>query len=337
MTNINDVQRYLGEETIDHHREGLISRRDMFRQLVAICGSASAAGALLAACSANSEPSSSSSSSSSTPSSSSSSSSSLSAVSSTSPQSSAATVAPTTAAKPILKLRVAADDPAIAGADVTFPGAVGPLLGYLARPSVAGAAKSRAGIIVIHEIFGLTDHIRDVTRRLAKAGFVALSVDLASRAGGTAKGGVSGALGQLAPGDALVDLRSAATYLATQPDYSGKLGVTGFCYGGGMTLRAAANVTNVTAAVAYYGTTPEPADQMGNATGALLVHYAANDARVNGTMQALKDNVRTKFETRIHEGAGHGFNNDTGANYFEPAAIQAWGETLSWFGFHLGQ
>jgi carboxymethylenebutenolidase len=335
MTDINDIQRYLGEETVHHHRDGLITRRDMMHQLIAICGSSAAAAALLAACSSDAKvvapPASTTSPTTTSPTT-------TQAATTTTPvKTTTATPATTTTAAAPKKagaaLSVAVDDPRIESSDVTFPGAAGPLIGYIARH--ASATTSMPGIVVIHEIFGLTGHIRDVVRRLASVGYIALSVDLTSRAGGTAKGNPAGALGQLAPADAINDVAAALAFLSAQKDFKGKVGVTGFCYGGGMTLRVAANVPGFSAAVGYYGPTPEPAEQMKNATIPILAHYGANDARVNGSIGALEANVGGPFTKHIHDGAGHGFNNDTGGGYNEPAAVAAWTETVAFFAKHV--
>ena len=311
---MNDIQWYLGEETVHHHRDGLITRREMIRRLVAICGTAAGATAILASCSSDAT---------------------------TVTATRAATTAPATSPasataappKPAgAKLSVGADDPVVKGGDITFSGPASTMLGYLVGPAT-GAPKG--GVLVIHEIFGLTDHIKDVSRRLAKAGFTALAVDLTSRSGGTAKGNVSGALGQLSPADAIADLTAGATFLRSQPGVKPSLGVTGFCYGGGMTLRSAANLADVKAAVSYYGPTPDPAEQMKNAKAAILAHYGGNDARVNGGIAALEANLTTTFRKHIHDGAGHAFNNDTGGAYNEAVAVTAWAETLAWFNEHL--
>jgi carboxymethylenebutenolidase len=351
-TSINDIQRYLGEETVHHQRDGLITRREMMRQLVAICGSAGAAAALLASCSSSAAPSAATSASDTAATGSTATSSTLASApsSTTVPPSAAAapttastagaTTVPTSASSATIApatsgpaLAVAANDPAVEAKEVTFDGPAGPLLGYVARH--ASATKPMPGILVIHEIFGLTDHIRDVVRRFAKVGFVVVAVDLTSRAGGTAKGNPSGALGQLSPADALADVAATVGYLKAQKDMSGKIGVTGFCYGGGMTLRVAANIPDLSAAVAYYGPTPEPAEQMKKATAPILAHYGANDARVNAGIASLEANLTGTFVKHLHTGAGHGFNNDTGGGYNQTAAVDAWGETIQWFGKYL--
>ena len=344
IESVNDIQRYLGEETIENHRHGSISRREMVTRLVAICGSAAAVTALLAACGDDGAASTSTASTSpSVGSSSTSPTTTLSAPATGGPATTAPTASPGLATSPPTTkgsgavLSVAVDDPAVKGDDVTFPGTGVTVLGYIARP-VGGASVKRPGVVVIHENTGLTAHIKDVTRRLAKAGYVAVAVDLASRQGGTAKvgSGITGTLGQLSGDDAVADMNAGVTYLESLSDYNGKLGITGFCYGGGMVLRFAANQTKVKAAVPYYGTPPSPESQMANTAAAILAHYGATDSRVNATIPTLEANLAGKtFEKRVWDGAGHAFNNDTGGAYNESVAVRAWTDTLSWFARYL--
>ena len=220
--------------------------------------------------------------------------------------------------------------------DVTFPGPAATMLGYLARPAASG---SYPGVLVNHEIFGLTDHIRDVARRLAKVGYLALAVDLVSRAGGTDQAGtdIAGALTRGLVDDRIADLDAGVMFLESQPDYDGRLGVIGFCFGGGMTLSFAAANDKVLAAVPYYGPTPQPASVMSATRAAILAQYGANDTRVNAGIPDLEAALAGKtFEKRIYEGAGHAFNNDTGAAYDEAAAVQAWTATTDWLRQYLG-
>jgi carboxymethylenebutenolidase len=117
-----------------------------------------------------------------------------------------------------------------------------------------------------------------------------------------------------------------------------KVGVVGFCFGGAYTLRLAAANPKIAAAVPYYGVTPDPASQMANTNAAIMGQYGSDDARVNGTIPALEETLTgagKTFEKHIYEGAGHAFNNDTGARYNEAAAVQAWQRTLDWFTAHL--
>lgn len=342
---LNWLQRYAAEEVVEYANEGRYSRREMMQHLVAICGTPALAAAFLASCASSDGGSGAAATSTAAPTTAGASSSSSSAASSSSSSSAAATTAaPTTAAAASSStsaaagggpaLSVAADDPAVQGGNVTFAGPAGDLFGYLARPAGGGA---RAGVIVIHEIRGLTDHIRDVTRRVAKAGYVALAVDLASRAGGTDKAAnVSGALTGGPIEDRIADLNAGLAHLTAQPDFNGKLGVTGFCFGGGMTLSYAAAQPKVLAAVPYYGPTPQPASQMSATNAAILAQYGANDARVNAGIADLEQAMAGKtFEKRIYDGAGHAFNNDTGGAYNEARAVEAWKATLDWFATHL--
>ncbi len=210
---------------------------------------------------------------------------------------------------------------------------------YLAKPAAEGTYP---GVIVIHENRGLTDHIKDVARRLAKAGYVALAPDLVSRSGGTANtapDAVASALGAATPEQLVNDLNSGVDFLSktagVKPD---KLGVVGFCFGGAYTLRLAAANPKIAAAVPYYGVTPEPASQMANTNAAIMGQYGGADARVNGSIPALEDALKAAgktFEKHIYEGAGHAFNNDTGQRYNEAAATQAWQRTLDWFAKYL--
>ena len=215
------------------------------------------------------------------------------------------------------------------------------LMGYLAKPTKEGTYPA---VIVIHENRGLTAHIKDVARRLAKAGYVALAPDLVSRAGSggtaqTASDQIAGLLSQSKPEDLVKDLSAGVDYALKQPGVKqGKAGVVGFCFGGAYTLRLAAANPSIGAAVCYYGVTPQPASQMSATNAAILGQYGGNDARVNGTIpdleKTLADAGKT-FEKKIYDGANHAFNNDTGANYNEQAAVTAWQATLDWFGQHL--
>ena len=312
MDELNWVQRYAAAEVVEEADEGHLTRREVMVRLVAICGTPALAASFLAACA-----------------------SSCGGTAATSAASATTARAATTAAASArAALSVAADDPAVRHEALTFPGPTGTLFGEIAHPTAAG---THAGVLVIHEIFGLTEHIRDVVRRVAKAGYVALAVDLASRAGGTASAGnVSGALTQGPVSDRVSDLDGGLAYLEKQTDYGGKLGVVGFCFGGGMTLSYAAAQPKVLAAVPYYGPTPQPASVMGATHAAILAHYGANDTRVNAGIGELEAALAGKtFEKRIYDGAGHAFNNDTGGAYNEAAATQAWGATLDWFARYL--
>jgi carboxymethylenebutenolidase len=305
---LNWMQRYAASEVVEHASTGAISRRELLTRLVGICGSVTVDGVpprrrqviILVVERRNRRY-----------------------------DARSTAVTPSGGAA----LSVAVDEPDVRADNVTFPGPAGDVLGYFAEPTAPG---KRAGIIVIHEIFGLTDHIRDVARRVAKAGYLALAVDLASRVGGTAAAtNVAGALTQGPVEERTADLDAGVTFLEDQPAYNGKLGVVGFCFGGGMTLSFAAAQPKVLAAVPYYGPTPQPPSVM-TATTLILAQYGANDARVNAGIPDLEQAMAGKtFETQIYPGAGHAFNNDTGGAYNEAVAIEAWTKTLEWFSQHL--
>lgn len=246
---------------------------------------------------------------------------------------------------PVIKLQpptgplvVAADDPAVKGEMATYKNNA--LKGYLARPAQPGQYP---GVIVIHEANGLSEHIQDVARRVAKAGFVAFAPDILSRWGITPDmpmEKIMGSLGNAQPAELLADLNTATDFLAAQPDVTGKLGVVGFCFGGGYSLNLAAVNPKIAAAVCYYGVTPQPASQMANTQAAILSHYASRDARVNATVPELEEMLTQHgktFEKHFYEGAVHGFNNDTIVTFFnEAAAVASWQRTLDWFKHYLG-
>ncbi len=315
MAELNWMERYAATELVEMADSGAMSRREALGWLAKVCGSATAASAFLVACSSGgSRPSSAAK---------------PAPTSSTTIGSTAATNGPAGHV-----LSVAEGDPQVRAASVEFAGPASKLFGYLARPATSGRLP---GVIVIHEIFGLNDHIRDVARRLAKAGYVALAPDLVSRAGGTEAS--TNVIGDLTSGpveDRIADLNAAAAYLETKRVYNGRLGVVGFCFGGGMTLSFAAAQPQVRAAVPYYGPTPEPAAQMADTKAAVLAHYGADDARVNASILGLEAALAGRtFTKRVWPGAGHQFNNDTSSAYREPTAVEAWNETLAWFATHL--
>lgn len=199
-----------------------------------------------------------------------------------------------------------------------------------------------AGILVIHENRGLTEHIKDVVRRLAKARYIALSVDLVSRAGGSAahpdEAERTGILGQLTPEQVIADLSAGLDYLSVSPlNASTRLGAVGFCFGGGYTYRLATKRQDLKAAVAFYGPNP-PLEDVPNIKAAVLAIYGSADTRITSGASALEAALKqagVTYETKIYDGANHAFHNDTGPNYNPTAAKDAWERTLAWFGAHL--
>lgn len=381
---LNEMQRYLGEETIEDYQAGQMSRRRMLRRLILICG-ASGATALLVACgdatatitasTTAAVQATTASATTATPTTAAATSaaataSQTTAASTTSAATSAAatTAAPTTATGTTSAattasgttvagttasgttaagstpgaskspLSVAANDPAVVATDVTYPGDT-TIIGYLVKPAASGTFP---GVIVIHENRGLTDHIKDVARRFAKAGYIALAPDLASRNGGTAKlpeDQVTGYFANAKPEDLVKDLNSTEAYLETVPGVkTGKYGTVGFCFGGGMTLRFVAQNPKIAAAVPYYGPVPTPVSQMANTQAVILGLYGGNDSRVNAGITDLENTLKAAGKTYqkvIYDGAGHAFNNDTGASYNENASNMAWTATLDWLKKYL--
>ena len=239
-------------------------------------------------------------------------------------------------------VRVPADAPDVEGVFTDFPGAAGRLFGYLAVPRRPFVEQMPA-IVVIHENRGLNDHIKDVTRRFARAGYVALGVDLLSRQGGTDQfpdpADAARAYNNVTANDALADLRSGVTYLRTLGIVkASRIGCIGFCAGGGHSFNLAVSLPDLTAAVVYYGAPPTPLDLFDNMKSSLLMHYAQLDknfsSRVPAMVTALLDKNKP-FSLHMYEGVGHAFNNDTGAAYNAAVACEAWTKTMDFFAKNL--
>ena len=217
--------------------------------------------------------------------------------------------------------------------DVTWPGDGGPMKSYLARPK---GSKKRGAVVVIHENRGLTPHIKDVTRRVAQAGYLALGVDALSPLGGTPTDEDQGRtlIGQLEPAKNLNNYLAALAYLRARPDCNGRTGCVGFCWGGGLSNQLAVHDPKLNAAVAYYGQQPK-AEDVPPIKAALMLHYASLDERIDAGIPAyeaaLKSN-HTPYELFVYPNVNHAFNNDTSpARYNAEAAKLAWERTLRLF------
>ncbi|KXF76841.1 carboxymethylenebutenolidase [Paramesorhizobium deserti] len=252
----------------------------------------------------------------------------------------AAIIAPMLAANSAQAAIVAADDQRITASDITYPGAGGSeMKGYMVRP--AGDAGKLPAVIVIHENRGLNEHIRDVARRVALEGFVALAPDFLSPSGGTpadedkAREMISGLDQQATIANAV----ATVAYLKENDLTSGKIGAVGFCWGGGLVNDLAVNAPDLDAAVAYYGRQPK-ADEVAKINAPLLLQYAGRDERINAGIDAYKAALEKDgktFEIHIYEGANHAFNNDTSAaRYDKKAADLAWERTMAFFKKYLG-
>lgn len=242
----------------------------------------------------------------------------------------------------IADLTVPADAADLVVADIQFAGPESTLFAHLAKPN-RDSTDPLPAVIVIHENRGLTDHIKDVTRRVARAGYIALGIDLLSRQGGTDQftdpTAQSRAYGLTTPAGRLADMKAGTAYLRTLPDVrSDRIGSVGFCAGGGNVWALAVSGEETVANVVYYGTPIPPPDQMANIKGAMQCHYAELDRNLTastGTVIPALVNARITFGFIIHEGVGHAFNNDTGAAFNPGVACEAWSETLSFFAAHL--
>ena len=195
------------------------------------------------------------------------------------------------------------------------------LNGYLARPKAAGKVGS---VIVIHENRGLNAHIEDVTRRFAAAGFLALGVDFLTPLGGTpADADAARDLFAKLDGEAVVrQARAAMTFLRADPASNGKVGVVGFCWGGGMVNILATREPELAAGVVFYGVAP-PAEAAARIKAPLLIHLASLDSRVNGTYptyEAALKAANVRYQVQMYEGVNHAFHNDTSAERYNKAA-----------------
>ena len=297
---MTSIHRYLAEEVALDHVDGLISRREALRRLGLLGLSMTAASGLLAACTSENGD---------------------------------------TAARPTPPWARTSPTPApsVAGTEaVTFAGPQGRTL----QGAWAAAEDARGAVLVIHENRGLTDHIRSVAARFAASGYSALAVDLLSEEGGTASfddsAAATAALGRVPRQRFVADMRAAVGELGRREVH--KLGMVGFCFGGGMvwTLLAAGE-PRLSAAVPFYGPLPDGAD-FPRSRAAVLAIYAERDARVNASRLAATTALREAgiaHDVVTFPDADHAFFNDTGQRYNAGAASEAYRRVLDWFGRYL--
>lgn len=297
------LQRYLAEEVAEDHADGIITRREALKRLGLLGLTATSAAALLAACAKDESPT---------------------AQTSPTPTTRSPTTSPTATG-------------AVTPQAITFAGPNGRTL----MGAWAAAAQPKGGVLVIHENRGLTEHIRSVAGRFAGSGYSALALDLLSEEGGTANlGGDAEAMAALnaAPDSRFVaDMKAALTEIGKRVP-GAKLGMIGFCFGGGMTwMLLDAGEPRLAAAAPFYGTTPDNPDFSGSAAAVLGV-YAENDSRVNATRDEARAALQVAnltHEIKTYPGVDHAFFNDTGARYNETQARRAYQDVLAWFGRHL--
>ena len=322
MKELNQFETYLVHEFVEDYEDGLLSRRDMVRRVLHITGGVAATATLLsqlgvAAAQDGTPP----------------------------PQ--------PTPTGPRSSVAVPADDPRIQAEEITFEGNGATIMAYQARPSgsmatpMAGMEASPAAgtggalplVLICHENRGLTEHIRDVTRRWAAQGYVACAVDLLSREGGTAKvadpAQIPALITDTDPTRHVGDFQAAVAHYAGQEFAdTNRLGMTGFCFGGGITWRAATQMAELKAAAPYYGP-PPPLDQVPNIRAAVLGVYSddPNDFANRGReeLEAALAAAGATFEIRVYPDTQHAFHNDTSPRWNEEQALAAWNDTVAWF------
>ena len=235
--------------------------------------------------------------------------------------------------------QVAPDDPAIVAERVSYPSpdGHGTVQAYLVRP--AGDPGRLPGVVVVHENRGLNPYIEDVARRLAKAGFIALAPDGLSSVGGYPGDDDKGRelQAQVDPERLMNDFFAAVDWLRASDLTIGKVGIVGFCYGGGVVNAAAVALPELAAGVSFYGRQPR-AEDVARIRAPLLIHYAGLDERINAGWPAyeaaLQENGKT-YEAFVYPEVNHGFHNDTTPRFDQAAADLAWNRTLDWFRRYL--
>lgn len=317
MKTLNQFETYLVHEFVEDYEDGIMSRRDMVRRVVHITGGVAAAATVLTSL----------------------------GVKPASAQE--ATPAPQpTPTGPRSPESVAEDDPRIQAMDITYPALDGTeVMAYMAMP--AGSATPEAGatadpaVMVCHENRGLTPHIRDVARRWAAQGYVAVAPDLLSREGGTASITDPAEVPALLTGGGtqqqrhVDDFKALAAWLAEQPNVdAAKLGMNGFCFGGGITWLCATQMPELSAAAPFYGP-PPPLDAVPDIEAAVYAVYSAdpNDFANEGReeLEAALTEAGVTFEIAVYPNTQHAFHNDTGARWNEEQAVAAWNDTVAWF------
>lgn len=235
--------------------------------------------------------------------------------------------------------QVKKDDPRIVGARAEFPSpnGNGTVSGYLVKPAnLSGKAPL---VLVVHENRGLNPHIEDIARRLALANFIAFAPDALAPLGGYPgdEDKARELFQKLDQTKTRSDFLAAAIALKALPEGNGKVGVIGFCYGGGIANLLATQISDLGAAVPFYGAQPA-VEAVKKIKAPLLIHYAGNDDRINAgwpAYEAALKEEKVNYQAFVYPGVQHGFNNDTTPRYDEAAAKLAWGRTIDFFNVHL--
>ena len=314
MRALSQIENYLIHEFVEDFDDGLLSRRGLVRRVIGVTGGVATAATALAAMGVT-------------------------------PMTRAEARQSATPGVPVAQspLSVAEDDPRVVTANLSFAGNGAELYAYEARPYDADSPYPL--VLICHENRGLTDHIRDVARRWAVEGYLAVAVDLLSREGGTSAiadpADAPGLLTQNVDMNRHVgDFRATLDYYLAQnevidPD---KIGMQGFCFGGGVTWLAAEQLPELKAAAPFYGP-PPPLDQVGGIKAAVLGVYSAdpsdfaNEGR--NELETALTAAGITFEFKIYPDTQHAFHNDTGARYNETQAVAAWNDTVAWFAEYI--
>jgi len=223
------------------------------------------------------------------------------------------------------------DDPRLQTEYIKYLGSTGEVRAYLVRPK---GDEKLPGVVVIHENRGLVPHIEDVARRVALEGFMAIAPDALTPLGGTPEDPEKAPplMGKLDGQVTMNNYLAAVRYLKTHPLSTGKIGVVGFCWGGGMANQVAVNSPEVLAVVPFYGRQPASED-VPKIKVSLLLHYAGLDEGINKGIPAFEAALKkasVDYKIYMYEGAKHGFNNDTWAERYNKEAAQlAWQRTIS--------
>jgi carboxymethylenebutenolidase len=231
--------------------------------------------------------------------------------------------------------QVASNDARIVTRSIEYPSpqGSGKMRGYLVRPASAG--RKLPGVLVVHENRGLNPHIEDIARRLALDNFLAFAPDALFPVGGYPgdEDKARELFGKLDRSKAEADFVAGAETLKGLPECAERIGVVGFCYGGGIANMLATRLPDLAASVPFYGGQPAAADAA-RIRAPLLIHYAGNDERINAGWPAYEAALKAagvKYETFFYPGTEHGFNNDTTPRYDAAAAKLAWSRTIAFF------
>ncbi len=326
MKPLGPFDKYLIHEFVEDYRDGIMSRRDMIRRVIYITGGVASAATILTSM----------------------------GVTPMTRAAMAQETTPTPSAEPQSPLSVAPDDSRIEGSDIEIPAEDGTMImAYQALPANGNGSTEVMGtpaasptamegwplVMVCHENRGLTEHIRDVTRRWAVEGYAAVALDLLSREGGTDaiedQAEIPGLFSEIDPNRHVGDFQDTLAFYSTVEGVdASRSAMTGFCFGGGITWRVATASPELNAAAPFYGPPPD-LEEVPNIEAAVLGVYSddPDDFANNGLeelRQALVDAGIT-HQINIYPDTQHAFHNDTGQRYNEEASLMAWADTVAWF------